>query len=103
MQSSSHNDDHGYTNPTTDGSSTPPTRCPQIWGEGERDDSEIMDLVEGDDEGDKDEVVETMEALSEPGKTPVCHHEIYDRLLDLMNKQGTYRILIPILLLDRQR
>ena len=103
MQSSSHSHDDGSTSPTTDGMSTPPTLYPQNGGGEERDGSEIMDSVEGNDEENIDEVVETTKALSEPGKTPVYHHEIYNRLLTLTNKQGTYCILIPILLLGRQR
>ena len=51
--------------------------------------------MEGEEQGSKDEdnedgdqVTETAEAQSEEGKQPVFHHEIYDRLVRLMSRQG---------------
>lgn len=41
---------------------------------------------------DGDQVTETEEAQSEEGKQPVFHHEIYDRLVNLMSRQGAYSI-----------
>ena len=54
----------------------------------------------GEDGGDgnEDQVVETEEAQSEEGQQPVFHHEIYDRLVNLMSRQGTYSIHSQILL-----
>ena len=66
------------------------------------DDVEMIDLVEEEEEDeeeeasedgaseDEDKVTETNEAESEEGKEPVFHHEIYDRLVNLMSSQGAY-------------
>ena len=48
------------------------------------------DDSEDEDSEDEDQVTETGEAQSELGKQPVFHHEIYDRLLNLMSSQGNY-------------
>ncbi|KAL9136168.1 MAG: hypothetical protein Q9175_002625 [Cornicularia normoerica] len=84
MQSSSHNNpaSRNCVNMTSDGEG------------GDRDHEEMIDLVEeveedGDSE-DRDQVTETEVAESEQGKQPVFHHEIYDRLVNLMSRQGTY-------------
>ncbi|CAD6589505.1 MAG: hypothetical protein ASARMPRED_004113 [Alectoria sarmentosa] len=53
-------------------------------GEGEDENEEDDDSEEGD------QVTETGLAQSEDGKQPVFHHEIYDRLVNLMSRQGTY-------------
>lgn len=61
-------------------------------------DKEVIDLVEegkeeevdSEDGDNDDEVTETGLAQSEPGKQPVFHHEIYPRLVRLMNSQGAY-------------
>lgn len=71
--------------------------------QGESDDQEIIDLVEeGEEEkGNEcaDQVTETETAQSELGKKPVFHHEIYDRLVNLMSRRGSYSML-PILLFE---
>ena len=60
---------------------------------------EIIDLVkeEGEDGDiqDADQVTETEVAQSELGKQPVFHHEIYERLVNLMKSQGEYSISLP--------
>ncbi len=69
----------------------------------ERDDQEVIDLIEEDEEvnsedsdsEDEDQVTETEQAKSKRGKAPVFHHEIYDRLVKLMSKQGAYSISPP--------
>ena len=65
-----------------------------------------MDAGEADaseDEGmeDEDQVTETKVKDSDPGKQPVFHYEIFDRLVNLMRKQGTYSICLRSL--DRLR
>lgn len=73
---------------------------------GDSGDEEMDDCVEdGEDDGeiedqDGDQVTETEEAQSEEGKQPVFHHEIYDRLVNLMGRQGAYSIPLPTLLLQ---
>lgn len=72
---------------------------------GDGDDVEMIDLVEeggkdGDSE-DADQVTETRVARSERGKQPVYHHEIYERLVNLMSSQGEYSIYLPSFLLRR--
>ena len=66
-------------------------------GEGEDENEEDDDSEEGD------QVTETGLAQSEDGKQPVFHHEIYDRLVNLMSRQGTYSIILPTLLLQMMR
>lgn len=66
----------------------------------------MIDLVEeGEEEGgdseDGDQVTETGVAQSEQGKQPVFHHEIYERLVNLMNRQGAYSMFSPALLLRK--
>lgn len=60
---------------------------------------EMIDLTgEGEDNGDReneDQVTETDVAQSEPGKEPVFHHNIYDRLVSLMSRQGAYSKFLP--------
>ena len=56
---------------------------------------------EGNSEDD-DKVVETQRAESESGKESVYHYEIYNRLVNLMDKQRTCGMLIPSLLLGRK-
>ena len=47
-----------------------------------------------DEESDNgDQVTETAQAQSEAGKQPIFHHEIYERLVRLMRRQGFYRTL----------
>ena len=53
------------------------------------------------EDGDGDQVTETEEAQSDEGKQPVFHHEIYDRLVNLMSRQGAYSISLQILLLQK--
>ena len=60
----------------------------------------MVDAVEGGEEDDDDSeegdhVTETGLAQSEEGKQPVFHHEIYDRLVNLMSRQGAYSIFFP--------
>lgn len=67
---------------------------------------EIIDLVKEGEDGDSqdaDRVTETEVAQSEPGKRPIFHHEIYERLVNLMKSQGDYSISLPTLLLRRMR
>ena len=63
-------------------------------GNGDGDDEEMTGLVdEGEEDGDSedgDQVTETEVAQSEPGRQPVFHHEIYNRLVNLMSRQGAY-------------
>lgn len=63
----------------------------------------MIDLLEGedDDSEDGDQVTRTGQAQSERGKQPVFHHEIYDRLVRLMSRQGAYSILLATLLLHK--
>ena len=76
---------------------------------GDSGDEEMDDWVEeGEEDGeiedeDGDHVTETEEAQSEEGKQPVFHHEIYDRLVNLMGRQGAYSIPLPTPLLQRTR
>ena len=76
-------------------------------GEGrDGDDVEMIDLVDGEDDGDSedaDQVTETRVARSERGKQSVYHHEIYERLVNLMSSQGDYSIHLPSFLLRRMR
>lgn len=69
-------------------------------------DGEMVDAVEEEGEGDEDDnseegdlVTESGLAQSEEGKQPVFHHDIYDRLVNLMSRQGAYSIFLPTLLL----
>lgn len=54
---------------------------------------------DGNEDQDGDQVTETEEEQSEEGKQPVFHHEIYDRLVNLMSMQGAYSISSQVLLL----
>ena len=56
--------------------------------EGEEEDSS-----EDEESDDGDQVTETAVARSEEGKQPIFHHEIYERLVRLMKRQGAYRTL----------
>ena len=51
---------------------------------------EEKESSEDEDNDDGDQVTETAEAQSEEAKQPVFHHEIYDRLVRLMSRQGAY-------------
>lgn len=76
---------------------------------GDHNDREVIDLVredeeedsEDEDSEDEDEVTETEVAKSEQGKQPVFHHEIYNRLVNLASRQGTYSTFLPTLLLQK--
>ena len=56
---------------------------------------------DGGDSEEGDQVTETDLARSEEGKQPIFHHEIYDRLVNLMSRQGAYGIFLPTHLLER--
>lgn len=76
--------------------------------EGYRNNEEMVDLVEegGEEEGESesgDQVTETGVAQSEQGKQPVFHHEIYERLVNLMSRQGAYSMFSPALAIRRMR
>ena len=56
-------------------------------------DGEEEESSKDEDNNDGDQVTETAEAQSEEGKHTVFHHEIYDRLVRLMTRQGAYGTL----------
>ena len=56
----------------------------------EEEEVEEEEVEEEEASEDEDEVTETNDPRSEEGKEPVFHHEIYDRLVNLMSSQGAY-------------
>ena len=69
--------------------------------EEEEDAQEEEEVEEEEASEDEDEVTATNNARSEEGKEPVFHHEIYDRLVNLMSSQGAYSKFLVFLLFAR--